>query len=84
MRQPEVRCVEFVASVTDWMEGKLGERRRLALEEHLVICPWCTDYLAQLRAAMRMVAADAPLVAPPAATRDALLAEFRRAHGHAS
>jgi anti-sigma factor RsiW len=82
MRQPEVRCVEFVETVTDWMEGALTDDDRLALEEHLVICPHCTEYLAQLRLAAavlgeRPAAADAP----PAAARAALLDAFRRERG---
>ena len=79
MRQPEVRCVEFVESVTDWMEGALTDDDRLALEEHLVICPHCTEYLTQLRLATVVLRdAPAPLEAPPPAARSALLDSFRR------
>ena len=53
MLQPEVRCVEFVDEVTEWMEGGLTDDQRLLLEEHLAICPHCTRYLDQLRAAWR-------------------------------
>ena len=34
MLQPEVRCVEFVDEVTEWMEGGLTDDERLLLEEH--------------------------------------------------
>ena len=79
MRQPEVRCVEFVETVTDWMEGALTDDDRLALEEHLVICPHCTEYLAQLRLAAAVLH-ERPAVtdAPPATARTALLKAFRR------
>ena len=50
--QPEIRCVEFVDELTDWMEGDLGEQRRELLEEHLTICPECTRYIDQMRAAL--------------------------------
>ena len=76
MRQPEVRCVEFVETVTDWMEGALDDDARLLVEEHLVICPHCTEYLAQLRATAAVLR-EAPAEAPPAKARAALLAAFR-------
>ena len=82
MTQPSVRCVEFVESVTDWMEGELDDPARLALEEHMVICPHCTEYVRQLRLARDVLGADAlrrPPAAPPAAAREALLDAFRRA-----
>ena len=83
MHQPEVRCVEFVESVTDWMEGALVDEDRLALEEHLVICPHCTEYLAQLRLAT-VVLRDSPPAraeAPPPGARAVLLDAFRRQRG---
>jgi anti-sigma factor RsiW len=80
MRQPVVRCVEFVESVTDWMEGELTDDERLALEEHLTICPHCTDYVAQLRLSSAVLrAADRTTrQAPPPEAREALLEAFRR------
>jgi anti-sigma factor RsiW len=48
--QPEVRCVEFVDDLTEWMEGGLTREERAGLEEHLTICPDCTRYLDQMRA----------------------------------
>jgi hypothetical protein len=78
MRQPAVRCVEFVESVTDWMEGALEDPARLVLEEHLVICPHCTEYLLQLRLAEQVLADAPPPAAPPPAAREALLEAFRR------
>jgi anti-sigma factor RsiW len=83
MHQPEIRCVEFVESVTDWMEGALVDDDRLALEEHLVICPHCTEYVAQLRLATVVLreSAPAPADAPPPAARTALLDAFRRQRG---
>jgi anti-sigma factor RsiW len=79
--QPEVRCVEFVETVTEWMEGALDDDARLLLEEHLVICPHCTEYLLQLRATTAALAVDgAPArSAPPPGARDALLEAFRSA-----
>jgi anti-sigma factor RsiW len=84
MRQPPVRCVEFVESVTDWMEGALGDDERLTLEEHLAICPHCTEYLGQLRlsaAVLREVDERMLSAAPPPEARAALLDAFRRERG---
>jgi anti-sigma factor RsiW len=76
MRQPEIRCAEFVETVTDWMEGALDDDARLLVEEHLVICPHCTEYVAQLRATAAVLR-ESPGDAPPAAARTALLDAFR-------
>jgi hypothetical protein len=82
-RRPEFRCVDLVDSVTDWMEGALTDDARLTLEEHLIICPYCTRYLAQLRLSMRVLAESdkrQPSDAPPPAARQALLDAFRAHH----
>ena len=84
MFQPEMRCVEFVEAVTEWMDGALDDGERIILEEHLAICPHCLDYLGELRLAIAVLRGteDAPAVAPPPAMRAALLAAFRqRARG---
>lgn len=81
MTQPQVRCVEFVELVTEWMEGALDEGTRIAFEEHFVICPDCPEYVKQLRlasSALRIQRQDNPAAAPPPAAREALLEEFRR------
>jgi anti-sigma factor RsiW len=79
MHQPAVRCVEFVESVTDWMEGALVDPARLAIEEHLVICPHCTEYVTQLRLSMSLLRTAervAPTEAPAPAARAALLEAY--------
>lgn len=79
MLQPEVRCVEFVDEVTEWMEGGLTDDERLLLEEHLAICPNCTRYLEQLRVALAVLddAEESSGESPSESARDALLAAFR-------
>jgi anti-sigma factor RsiW len=53
-RKDPLVCQEVVEMVTDYLEGALprGERRRL--EAHLADCPHCTEYLAQMRATIRL------------------------------
>ena len=74
--QPEIRCVEFVDELTDWMEGALGDDHRALIEEHLSICPHCTRYLDQLRAAIGTLRVVEP-TAPRVVLRDAVLAALR-------
>jgi anti-sigma factor RsiW len=78
--QPEVRCVEFVDELTEWMEGALSADDRSLIEEHLSICPHCTRYLDQMRAALGVLR-----VAEPAATRavvrDPVLTALRERRG---
>jgi anti-sigma factor RsiW len=45
----EMSCHELVGVVTDYLEGKLPEADRLRLEAHLAECPYCEEYIAQMR-----------------------------------
>jgi anti-sigma factor RsiW len=78
--QEEIRCVEMVDIVTDWMEGALDDDTRAAVEEHLAICPDCIAYVDQLRTATALAARLAAGPAPepaPADVRARLVAAFR-------
>ncbi len=84
MRQPLVRCVELVESVTEWMEGALLDDDRLLLEEHLAICPHCTEYVEQLRLSTAVLREADELLSresPSPEARVALLDAFRRQRG---
>lgn len=80
MIQEEIRCVEMVEVVTEWMEGALDDDTRAAVEEHLAICPDCTAYLDQLRATAAVAASlagdDAGAEPPPDDVRARLVAAF--------
>jgi anti-sigma factor RsiW len=56
----EIVCRQAVELVTDYLEGALsrGERRRL--EQHLASCPHCREYLAQIRATIRLTGTVRP------------------------
>jgi predicted anti-sigma-YlaC factor YlaD len=80
IHQPQLRCVEFVEQVTEWMDGALGDDDRVLVEEHMVICPHCYEFTQQMRTtvdALRDIDRTAPVRAPEAA-REALLEMFRR------
>lgn len=76
MIEPQIRCVELVELVTDWMEGELDDHRRAYVEEHLVICPPCSAYVTQIRQAIKVMQ-GLDVEAPPPAAREELLAHFR-------
>jgi anti-sigma factor RsiW len=86
VRQPEVRCIEFVEQVTEWLDGGLRDDERLLFEEHLAYCSPCEQYVAQFRqtlALLRAASGDgAPGVtgdaSPEPSVREALLSAFRQ------
>jgi anti-sigma factor RsiW len=45
----EMSCRELVEVVTDYLEGTMDPRERLRFEAHLEECPYCINYLAQMR-----------------------------------
>ena len=72
----EITCREFVAIVTDYLEGALPEERVDLIEEHLVMCDWCKTYLDQMQATVRALP-DAALDEPASdAVRTDLMAMF--------
>jgi len=45
----EMTCQELVELVTDYVEGVLPEPERARLDAHLAECPYCEEYIAQMR-----------------------------------
>ena len=43
-------CREAVGLVTDYLDGVLDEGDRARFEAHLAKCPYCTEYVEQIRA----------------------------------
>jgi predicted anti-sigma-YlaC factor YlaD len=83
----EIVCRQFVEVATDYLERAMPDETLELVEEHLAMCDWCRDYLAQIETTARAVGAEAddPDTAPPAATLQDLLDAFRaRAGGGAS
>ena len=70
-------CQQVVELVSEYLEGTLsrGERRRF--ERHLVGCPHCTEYLAQMRETIRLAGRLVPEDFSPAA-RDEFTELYRR------
>jgi anti-sigma factor RsiW len=53
-------CQQAVELVTDYLEDALSRRDRRRFEFHLTGCPHCTEYLAQMRATIRLAGTIAP------------------------
>lgn len=56
-----VQCRELVERVTDLLEGTIGAADRVRLEQHVVWCEMCADYVDQIRHTTRLLDhVDAP------------------------
>lgn len=49
MNRDDVQCREVVDVLTDYLEGAMPPEQRAALEQHLLTCEGCTNYVEQLR-----------------------------------
>jgi anti-sigma factor RsiW len=45
----EMSCRELVEVITDYLEGTMPAEDRARFEEHLGECPYCVNYLEQMR-----------------------------------
>jgi anti-sigma factor RsiW len=76
-QKPELVCQEVVELVTDYLEGALSRSERRRFEAHLAGCENCTEYLAQMRATIRLTGRlDAEDLTP--AMREEFTALYRR------
>ena len=70
-------CRHAVELVTDYLEGALSARDRERFEAHLADCPYCADYLAQMRVTIETVGRIEPDSLVPE-VRDELVRLYRR------
>jgi len=79
--EEDLACQEVVEIVSDYLDGTMTPAERRRFEAHLETCPYCTEYVEQLRevgGALRALGGQSI----DAARRDALLEAFRGWHGH--
>jgi anti-sigma factor RsiW len=69
-------CRELVELITEYLEGALPQEDQRRFEAHLAGCPWCTAYVEQMRATVRL-SGRLSEEDVPAPVRDSLLAAFR-------
>jgi anti-sigma factor RsiW len=53
-RREELVCQQVVELISDYIEGGLPRSERRRLESHLAGCEHCSEYLAQMRATIRL------------------------------
>jgi putative zinc finger protein len=59
----ELLCVEVVELVTEYLSQAMVPEERARLEQHLLVCPPCTAYLAQVKTTLKLargIGHDAP------------------------
>jgi anti-sigma factor RsiW len=72
----EMTCRELVELVTNYLEGALPAPDRIRLEAHLVECPYCEEYIAQMRLTVMALGRLPPEPIDPAREEE-LLEAFR-------
>lgn len=75
-RSTPLVCQQLVERVTDYLEGDLDPRARLAVEQHLARCDGCAGYVEQVRRMLDLTA-GAALEPVPDAMLDVLLHRYR-------
>jgi anti-sigma factor RsiW len=71
-------CQELVELVTEYLGQTLLAPERVRFEKHLLTCPPCTAYLAQMKATLELTGELDQAPSPPAAVEQELLSLFRR------
>ena len=75
----EMRCIEFVELITDYLQGDVSDEQRGRIEHHLEGCAGCRAALEQVRTVIaltgRLTAADVASIDP--LIRDRLLSTLR-------
>lgn len=72
----EITCRELVDVITDYLEGTLPDAERVRFEEHLAVCPYCRNYVDQMRETIRTLGRLREESLSPR-TREELLEAFR-------
>jgi anti-sigma factor RsiW len=73
-------CREVVELVSEYLDNTLDAANRVRLEKHLLTCPPCTDYLAQMRTTLA-IAGGLDKAPPSTEVQRELVHLFRRWHG---
>ena len=78
-REDEMRCVEFVELISDYLQGDVSDEQRFRIEHHLEGCAGCRAALEQIKTVIRvtgrLTAADVASIDP--LIRDRLLSTLR-------
>lgn len=69
-------CRELVEVITEYLEGTLPSDARERFDAHLAECPYCVNYLEQMRATIEALG-DLQEESLDEATREGLVEAFR-------
>jgi anti-sigma factor RsiW len=72
----EMSCRELVEVITDYLDGTMATEDRARFDAHLAECPYCVNYLDQMRATIASLGGLGEEALSPE-TRGELLAAFR-------
>jgi anti-sigma factor RsiW len=72
----EMTCQELVEVVTAYLDGVLPDSDRARLEAHVAECPYCEEYIAQMRVTVKVLGRLQPDPIDPVRERE-LLEAFR-------
>jgi anti-sigma factor RsiW len=73
----DLACKELVEIITDYLEQTLPERDRIRFDAHILTCPPCREYVAEMQNTLRLTGRLTVESISPGA-RDDLLRAFRR------
>ena len=76
-RSRDLACQQAVELVTGYLEDALSPTARRRFETHLAGCPHCTEYLAQMRATIKLTGQLTPADLTPG-MQEELIALYRR------
>lgn len=76
-RNEEFACRQLVEVVTEYLEGAMAAADRVRFEQHLAECPFCTEYVEQMRTIAGGGLAEQATDSLAPARRAQLLAAFR-------
>jgi anti-sigma factor RsiW len=76
----ELVCQELVELVTDYLNHTLPAADRVRFDAHLVTCPPCTSYLAQMKTTLELASELGKETATPKDVEQHLVSLFRRWH----
>jgi anti-sigma factor RsiW len=75
-RSRDLACQQAVELVTDYLEDALSPAAHRRFETHLAGCPHCTEYLAQMRATIKLTGQLTPADLSPG-MQEELIALYR-------
>lgn len=73
----EMACKELVEVITDYLEGTLSERDRARFDAHILTCPPCREYVAEMRTTLHLTG-RLTVDSISSSVRDELLSAYRR------